>query len=97
MTNLVRYNAARRALAAARRFDEIKPICDKAIGLEVYARQAKDTELLGHAVDVRLEAERRASELLRAENRRMNDSLLQPTTCRPVADETGASRARAVK
>jgi hypothetical protein len=61
---LVRYDAMCSAIAAAYSVDEVKDIRDKARAIEVYARQAKNTEAERQACEIRLRAERKAGQLL---------------------------------
>jgi phage N-6-adenine-methyltransferase len=64
MSGLIRYDAMRTAIAAAHAVDEAKNIRDKAFALEIYARQAKNTEDETWVRDIRIRASRRAGELL---------------------------------
>ncbi len=66
MAALVRYDAMCRAIEQAYRIDEVKDIRDKAMALEAYARQAKNVEAERRASGIRLRAERKAGQLLKA-------------------------------
>jgi hypothetical protein len=91
---LVRYEAARTALAECQRVDEVKDIRDKAQAMAAYARQAQDSELIQYATEIKVRAERRCGELLRIAKEsgelaphggdRKSESRSQPTNLKDV-------------
>jgi hypothetical protein len=89
-----------RAINAAYEVDEVKAIRDKALALEIYARQAQNIENEQRATDVRIRAERKAGQLTAQiahsnPGKRKKDlgSVVQPKS--KVLRDAGISKAQA--
>ena len=67
MSELVKYDAACRAIAEAASIDEAKDFRDKGEAMRAYARQAKNKQLEVQAAEIRIRAERRIGELMSAQ------------------------------
>jgi len=91
-TALVRYDAMCQAIAAAYEVDEVKDIRDKALALEHYARQARNTEAERQACEIRLRAERKCGELMAAQLDRTGRGRPEKVSTDPTLSELGVSR-----
>lgn len=63
MTKLIKYDAACRAIAAAKNVDEVKSIRDASIAMKAYARQAKNHTMEADAIEIRMRATRRMDQM----------------------------------
>ncbi len=63
-SQLVKYEAACRALAECKAIDEVKVWADKAAAMQAYGRMAKDKTLEVDAAEIRIRAERRLGEMI---------------------------------
>ena len=64
--SLIRYERARRALAEAVAVDEVLAVRDDAERMKLYARQAKDREMMANATELQARATRKLGELMQA-------------------------------
>lgn len=94
MTQLVRYDQARRALQAASSVDEAKDIKDKAAALKAYALQRKDADMHRWLAEIELRARRRIGELTAELERAANQHARRngATSKREALREAGISK-----
>ena len=62
---LIRYDAARKALSEAKDLDDVKDISDKVEALKIYARQKNDVEMECWLSEIKLRADKRIGEISR--------------------------------
>ena len=67
MTALIRYEAARTAVAECMSVDEVKAVIDKQQAFRLYAQMAKDRTMERQAAEIRIRAERRMGEIIKAQ------------------------------
>lgn len=82
--SIIIYDAMCTAIADCHRIDEVKDLRDKAMALELYAKQAKNFEAERKASEIRLRAERRTGELLLAlkrEDQEKNAVIAEKSNC----------------
>lgn len=89
-TELVAYDAMCSAIAECIRVDEVKEIHDKALALEMYSRLARNVDNERNAALIRLRAERKAGQLLRATEKAKGGGR-QPHRSRDGMGETPAA------
>lgn len=66
MTSLLKYDIARRAIAEAKTFDEVREWEDKAAAVREYGRRIEDRQMELDALEIRQDARRRRGQLLLA-------------------------------
>lgn len=90
MSALVKYEAAKVALAEAKAVDEVKHIHDVSAAMKAYAIQAKDKQLEIDASEIRIRAERRLGEMIRAQKESVGLATGGEHGGRPKIDGTRA-------
>lgn len=101
--SLERYDHMCRAIAEAYEVDEVKDIRDKTVALEMYFRQAKNTEAERRACEIRLRAERKAGVLLKQAEEagqragRGGDRKSESKSCGTTLNDLGISRDQSSK
>lgn len=96
---LIRYDAACRAIAAAKRIDEVKRIRDVSIAMRAYAKQADNHDLEADAIEIRMRATRRMDQMRQEQkatvglNRGVRRVGKKPTRdTRPTLAEAGINK-----
>lgn len=84
MNELVRYNAACRAVAEAKSVDEVKDIADKAEAMRAYAKQAQNKQLEVDAAEIRIRAERRLGEMIKVQKETVGLNAGRAGAGRPI-------------
>jgi hypothetical protein len=99
-TMMVRFDAARVALAAARSLDEVKDVRDKAEALRMYVKQAGESlQMQNDVAEIKLRAERRAGEMLGEMDKQDGGDAMRPrshdaTEVPPTLSALGISRSQ---
>jgi len=75
---LVRYEEAKRALAACASIDEVKEIQDKAVAMQLYAKMTKEKDIEIYASTIKTRAQIRLGELIGSMEKGVNQSALPP-------------------